>query len=778
MDFPTWYQSRHKGRDPFPWQSTVAAAIAAGNWPTALTAPTGCGKTSILAVWLWALEESLPVPRRLVYVVDRQLIVDSVSDEARGLAGESPLRPSVVQMRGGLTIEDDWLDPVVPAIIVSTVDQAGSRLLFSGYGVSSKATPIHAALLGNDALWVIDEVHLAQPLLRTLSSVQRIRMQAREPLSLPFHVIVMSATWTAPGALGLTEDDLEHAALQPRLTNPKPLTLRDIEPDANLPAALAAEARALRDGGSAVVAVVVNTVASARKVFERLRKHGDAVLLTGLIRKPDRERLLETYMPRMATNTRDGGREPLYVVATQTIEVGADLDFDAMVSESAPLSALMQRAGRLNRLGELPSAPFVIVHQAESDKEKLKLAKAKKDGRERHHLRYRRLALDTRKWFKKHKVRDFGVQAITDLARSNALDEGVAESPDLLVGHLDLLSKTSVDHRIPVDPWLRGYPEPEWKVFVCWRADASPMTVRAAPPVRQELLELPVYALSKLPHCQPIRWDGEDAVRVDEHDVRRLPPGATLVLDSGDGGCDAFGWNPDCRDPVSDYGDTETRMRILGPADSDWHALARERGMANPGRILPYPGGALVLAASQWTSETAIKPVTLGRHQRAVRARAHHFAQAVGLPDNLARAVSKAAAGHDHGKRDPRWQGRLGNHQGPPLAKGPFEPEAWESLPRGWRHEMRSALVSRDPLVRHLIGAHHGHGRPRFPAAPDPDLWRDLAGWAAQFETLQETYGYWGLAYLEALVRIADWQISDEEQHDDQADTPSDGLAA
>jgi CRISPR-associated endonuclease/helicase Cas3 len=113
-------------------------------------------------------------------------------------------------------------------------------------------------------------------------------------------------------------------------------------------------------------------------------------------------------------------------------------------------------------------------------------------------------------------------------------------------------------------------------------------------------------------------------------------------------------------------------------------------------------------------------------------------------------------------------------------------------LPVGFRHEMLSVqlaeLSQRLPdnyadreLILHLIAAHHGHARPFAPVVPDDELppvevngvaltheqraqltpaHRLDSGIAERFWTLTRRYGWWGLAYLEAVLRLADQQAS------------------
>ena len=564
--FISWYEQRH-GYLPFPWQATLAERIAAGDWPDALTPPTGSGKTAVIDIWLWAHLRGYPVPRRLVYVIDRRLVVDGVTKYATDLASglDAHQQPTIVTMRGGMAIDEDWLtDPLRPAVIISTVDQVGSRLLFSGYGINPKSASLHAGLLGNDALFVVDEVHLVQPLLQTLGSVA---VQRGNVLPLPWRVLPMSATWAGANTHGLSDADWAHPALSRRLKAGKPAILIKIAADADLSRTLADEALRLRREGAEVVAVVCNRVDRARTVFEHVQSHGEAVLLTGRIRPCDKVALTEEYLPRMIAGSR-GHRTMLFVVATQTIEVGADLDMDALVTECAPLSALRQRFGRLNRLGELETAPAVIVYQ---------IPEKKSDPV------YSEDIERTWKWLSavttgKSKTIDFGIAAMDRLmVEQPPPKEDEPEAPSLLPVHIDMLSRTSLAHGINVAPWLHGWKSGSADVYLCWRADWAKASIEAAPPARHELLAVPPYALQRwsaeiadieggelvrldnVRERRCIRWDGEEAQDVRIGEVRA---GDTIVLPSEAGGCDRYGWAPRSRAAVADVGDTVQRIRL------------------------------------------------------------------------------------------------------------------------------------------------------------------------------------------------------------------------
>jgi CRISPR-associated endonuclease/helicase Cas3 len=101
----------------------------------------------------------------------------------------------------------------------------------------------------------------------------------------------------------------------------------------------------------------------------------------------------------------------------------------------------------------------------------------------------------------------------------------------------------------------------------------------------------------------------------------------------------------------------------------------------------------------------------------------------------------------------------------------------------------RFAPKAEDPAIAdlflHLVASHHGHARPFAPVSPDPSppaisgrlgsvrieisaadraalppAHRADSGHAERFWRLTRRHGWGGLAYIEAMVRLADWYAS------------------
>ena len=89
------------------------------------------------------------------------------------------------------------------------------------------------------------------------------------------------------------------------------------------------------------VLVVCNTVEQAQNVFQKLRGVTEnAKLLHSRFILKDRERIEKEL------------EDADLLVGTQAVEVSLDIDFDCLFSEPAPIDALIQRFGRVNRKGE------------------------------------------------------------------------------------------------------------------------------------------------------------------------------------------------------------------------------------------------------------------------------------------------------------------------------------------------------------------------------------------------------------------------------------------
>lgn len=782
---------------PFPYQQKIAEG---DTFPSLLEIPTGAGKTAAAILgWLWrrrfaAESIRLSTPRRLVYCLPMRVLVEQTRDCAvkwlhnlnllGGLAKfdgsaqdqrlksyepfpnierDDPEKIRVHLLMGG-DVDRDWdMYPERDAILIGTQDMLLSRALNRGYAMSRYRWPVQFGLLNNDCLWVMDEVQLMSNGLATTTQLQAFRriLGTIKSVQSVWMSATMRSDWLKTVDSDLKEDAPGRIELSDEDKKPLKFRIEAVKPIEKAAFSASGDGKAEADllvqnhkAGTRTL-TIVNTVTRAQRIYAELKKKrpgADVVLLHSRFRPLDRKVALE----RLLTPPKEIGT---IGICTQVVEAGVDISARILISDLAPWASLVQRFGRCNRKGEFnknEDARIILIEPEVLDDPKKILPYSIEE------LKAAQLVLAC--------LMDAGPKNLpavvdnlvyTDVLRKKDMVEFFDTTPDLAGADID------------VSRFIREANERDVQVF--WRdIDSKGPSEDEPGPSRDELCSVSVLDLKKFKK-DAWRWDYLDQKWIKARDIY---PGLVLMLRSDDGGYETdTGW-------TGTKGRTEPVDPVNGiPEDAN-------------------ESDRLVLSG-QWQ--------TIAQHTDQVVTELADIANGLKLENGDSDELLRAARWHDAGKAHEVFQNALPQ----PLPDGSkLWAKSTEKLlgyrRRHFRHELATAIAmllnGQSDLATYLAASHHGKVRLSIRSLPDEKMpendncrfargiWdgdqlptTDLGdgvmmpatminlsymelgedgvtgpSWLARMLSLRDDpeFGPFRLAFLEALIRIADWRAS------------------
>lgn len=726
-------------------------------------------------------------------------------------------RISLHVLMGG-DVDNTWESyPERRTILIGTQDQLLSRALNRGFGISKYKWPVHFSLLNVDALWVCDELQLMDIGLKTSAQLQAFRWKSDFAGIDQTHTIWTSATfqpkWLDTVDFRQSRPDLDVFSLNEEETS-EPGIQKIVEAQKTH---VQAPFRLDKDGAKKNAAiyvdklanyiveqhqtgtmtlVIINRVNRAQAVYEAILKKQvskKCILIHSRFRAKQRANQLTKLQSSETTDC--------VIVATQAIEAGVDISARTLITELAPWPSLVQRFGRCNRRGEALSDARVTTIDLEDDKELALPYTSESLQRSREHLK-----------------------SLVDVSSVRLPEVDDLKTDGLVLRYRDLLDlfDTSADLSgadVDVSKYIRNNRDVDVQVY--WR------NVQAGVPTpdlrdfgREELCPVSIGIIRdymKKEHKNLSRrtawvWDSLDGMfqSVAPQDIY---PGQILLLDSKLGGytdergfvVDSWEAVQELSHPISDVvasnkpDNTDTAdpdSSIVHDVTIAMHLHDVWREAAELVNRLPgdYPTEAVLEAALYHDCGKALEAFQekLGNQQTPAQ-----------LLAKSSKAASTAVSAHANESRDKQKRQER----------------------QGLRHELASALAyfeyaksSEQPgnsmeLTAYLIAAHHGKVRTSIRSLPiesGPDafdvstraptlfargVWHgdrlpsiemkngralpavrldlrpmkmgfvegDRQSWTAMALQLLNTYGPFQLAWLETLVRVADWRASAKE---------------
>lgn len=821
MDFGTFFHEVMSDTDtldrhtPYPYQQRLAQEP----WPDIVDVPTGLGKTAAVTVaWLYKrLRGDEETPRRLIWCLPMRVLVEQTRDavvswlERAGplfnATGESA--PTCHVLMGG-DLDMKWVErPEESAVLIGTQDMLLSRALMRGYSVSRYRWPMEFALVHHDALWVFDEVQLMGAGLATSAQLEAFRREWAAIARTGTRSLWLSATlkpeWLSTvdfrthaedlETLTLSDADWALPAVRRRAEASKQISKAAVDLEGDVKADVDRYVEQLSrivfesHCGDGPTLVIVNSVLRAQELTSRLRQMVDAEQLEKVLLVHSRFRAAE----REAINTRLrrlGPRDDVIVVATQAIEAGIDLTAKRLFTELAPWSSLVQRFGRCNRGGEYNGSGGGHISWIDLNVESKPDLAAPYDVTELLRARTH--------------LKDLASGAPADLPK---VDDRFPLTHVLRRADFMELFNTEPDlsgHDVDVSHYLRDAGTPEVNVF--WRQIGDMPADSEPGPTREELCPVSIGQLRrhlKKDGVTGFVWDGL-LERWQSVSADRMRPGRTVMLRAADGGYDAdLGFRDGLKTtvPVSVVDEEDKQPVDSYAADPDTQ-IGRFVSLTDHSQRVRDEAEKLCDALAEQESRRALLQAALWHDV----GKAHEAAQTAYQDFAPPESADASGDGNAHSRLWAKTPGRARlNYR--------IKRDEKDEHRRHFRHELASALAwlnfgpkdSDHDLVAYLIAAHHGKVRLSLRSMPGETMPGDgrkfargvwegdvlpevsLNGttvpagglrldvmemgegplgpsWTTRTRRLLRQLGPFRLAWLETLVRLADWRASAAER--------------
>jgi CRISPR-associated endonuclease/helicase Cas3 len=338
------------------WAHQRLAGGRIGN--TVLTAPTGSGKTESAMLWAARQSSSADGHPVLYYLLPYQASLNAMRSRLAEKLGDAAV--TLQHSRALQALYRQLLDKNYESSEAQKTARRERNLASLQVKPLRISTPYQLLkgafqLRGHEALWttasgalfILDEVHVYET-SRLAILLATLRYLCR---SLGGRVLVMSATlprYLTKVLNDVLPDVLEIKADSSTMERFCRHEVRLLDFDLSEELALEAILEDVRKGLS--VLVVATTVGRAQEIWRRLsaKTASEVELLHGRFHSDDRGKKEGRLSACHGVANRQNGAASI-LVATQVVEVSLNVDFDALYSDPAPLEALLQRFGRINR---------------------------------------------------------------------------------------------------------------------------------------------------------------------------------------------------------------------------------------------------------------------------------------------------------------------------------------------------------------------------------------------------------------------------------------------